>query len=103
MPALDPRLVRRARPVRALLAVDVAAGLATALLVLAGATLLARVIAGAAGGDSLGDVRGELVALAVVFALRGALAWAFEAAGRRGRGPAAPARPPPPPPPRRRP
>ena len=62
---------------------DVAVGLATALLVLVGATLLARVIAGAAAGDSLADVSGELVALAVVFALRGVSAWAFEVAGRR--------------------
>ncbi len=68
---------------RALLAVDVAAGLATAVLVLVGATLLARVIAGAAAGDPLADVSGELVALAAVFALRGALAWVFEVAGRR--------------------
>ena len=71
MRALDPRLVRRARAVRVLLGVDVGLGLATTLLVLAQATLLAWVVAHAFHGASLGDVAPELVALAVAFALRG--------------------------------
>jgi thiol reductant ABC exporter CydD subunit len=77
---VDRRLVQRARPVRALLALDVAIGLGTAVLVIAGATLLARVVTRGVDGRA---VTGLLVALALVFAARGALAWAFEVAGRR--------------------
>jgi len=81
--ALDPRLVKRARPVRVLLGVDVAAGIATALLVLLQATLLARIVTRAFGGASLGSVKPDLVLLALTFAARGALAWGFEVAGAR--------------------
>jgi ATP-binding cassette, subfamily C, bacterial CydD len=81
--ALDPRLVRRARPVRVLLGVDVAIGLATALLVLVQATLLARVVARAFHGASLRAVATEVVFLALAFAARGVLAWGFEVAGAR--------------------
>jgi thiol reductant ABC exporter CydD subunit len=81
--ALDQRLVRRARPVRRLLALDVALGLASALLVLLQATLLARIVAAAFGGASLHDVSRDLVVLALAFAGRGVLAWGFELAGRR--------------------
>jgi ATP-binding cassette, subfamily C, bacterial CydD len=81
--ALDPRLVRRARPVRVLLAVDVALGVATALLVLAQATLLARIVAHAFHGASLEAVGIELALLALAFAARGLLAWGFEIAGAR--------------------
>jgi thiol reductant ABC exporter CydD subunit len=81
--ALDPRLVRRARPVRVLLGVDVALGVATALLVLVQATLLARIVARAFEGASLGDVTTDLVLLALSFAGRGVLAWGFEVAGAR--------------------
>jgi ATP-binding cassette, subfamily C, bacterial CydD len=80
---LDPRLVRRARPVRALLGLDVALGIATALLVLVQATLLARVVARAFDGAPLGAVGKELALLALVFAVRGAVAWGFEVAGAR--------------------
>jgi thiol reductant ABC exporter CydD subunit len=81
--ALDQRLVRRTRSVRPLLAADTALGLATVVLVLAQATLLARIVARAFDGASLGALRPELVALACAFAARGALAWAMEVAGRR--------------------
>jgi thiol reductant ABC exporter CydD subunit len=81
--ALDRRLLRRAPPVRHLLAADVAAGLGTALLVLVQAVLLARIVARAFDGASLGAVWVDVVVLAVVFAGRGALAWSFEVAGRR--------------------
>jgi len=81
--ALDRRLLRRARPVRRLLALDVALGLAAALLVLLQATLLARVVAQAFAGASLRDVSRDLVLLALAFASRGLLAWGFELAGRR--------------------
>ncbi len=83
MRALDPRLVRRARPVRALLGIDVALGLATALLVLLQATLLVRIVARAFEGAPLGGVATQLVLLVVVFGVRGAVAWGFEVAGAR--------------------
>jgi len=81
--ALDPRLVRRAEPVRVLLGVDVALGVATALVVLVQATLLARIVARAFDGAPLGSVTTDLALLGLAFAARGALAWAFEAAGAR--------------------
>jgi thiol reductant ABC exporter CydD subunit len=81
--ALDPRLVRRARPVRVLLGVDTALGLATAVLVLVQATLLARVVARAFHGASLGAVSTDLALLAVAFAARGVLTWGFAVAGAR--------------------
>jgi ATP-binding cassette, subfamily C, bacterial CydD len=82
--ALDPRLLRRARSARVLLAADAAIGLGTALLVLVGATLLARIVARAFHGAPLEDVAVDVVLLGIVFAGRGALAWGFEVAGRRG-------------------
>jgi ATP-binding cassette, subfamily C, bacterial CydD len=83
MGALDRRLLQRARPVRRLLALDVALGLTAAVLVLLQATLLARVVAQAFAGASLGDVSRDLVLLGLAFAGRGVLAWGFELAGRR--------------------
>jgi thiol reductant ABC exporter CydD subunit len=81
--ALDPRLVRRARPVRVLLGVDVALGVVTALVVLMQATLLARIVAHGFHGASLSAVTTDLVLLAFSFALRGLFAWGFEVAGAR--------------------
>jgi ATP-binding cassette, subfamily C, bacterial CydD len=81
--ALDPRLLRRARPVRVLLGVDVAIGVATAACVLLQAILLADALARAFAGAPAAELARDLVLLAVVFALRGALAWSFEVAGRR--------------------
>jgi len=83
MVALDKRLLRRARPVRVLLGVDVAIGVATAALVLLQATLLARIVARAFHGGTLRDVRVDLILLVVAFVARGLLAWGFEVAGRR--------------------
>jgi len=83
MRALDRRLVDRVPPVRHLLAADVAAGTGTAALVLLQALLLARIVAHAFHGASLGAVRSDLILLTIVFAARGALAWSFEVAGRR--------------------
>jgi thiol reductant ABC exporter CydD subunit len=82
--ALDPRLLRRARSARLLLGADTAIGLATAVLVLLQATLLAHVVARAFHGASLADVSLDVALLVAVFAARGALAWASEVAGRRG-------------------
>jgi thiol reductant ABC exporter CydD subunit len=80
---LDPRLVRRARAVQALLVVDAALGVAMALLVLAQAVLLARVAARSVGGASLDEVAWPLVALACVVGARALATWGFEVAGRR--------------------
>src|SRR6185437_7934902 len=54
-----------------------------ALLVLAGATLLAHAVARAFAGASLSAIAPSLVLVAVVFAARGGIAWAFEVAGSR--------------------
>jgi thiol reductant ABC exporter CydD subunit len=81
--ALDPRLLRRARPVRVLLSVDVALGVVTAVLLIVQATLLAHVIVRAFDGAPLSSVKTSLVLLLVVFFARGLIAWAFEALGVR--------------------
>lgn len=83
MRALDPRLLRRARPARVLLAADTAIGIAAALLLLLQATLLADVVARAFDGASLDAVSVALLLMLLVFAGRAALAWGFEVAGRR--------------------
>ncbi len=83
MRLIDPRLLRRARAVRVLLAADVALGVLAALLVLAQAVLIARVAARAFGGAPLPEVTLPLVLLVAAAAGRGAAAWGFEAVGRR--------------------
>ena len=83
MRALDQRLLRRAKPVRLLLAADAALGVAASVLVLVQATLLAAIVADAFSGASLGDVLPKLELLALTFAGRAVLAWAFEIGGRR--------------------
>ena len=83
IPALDPRLLGRARAVRSLLVADALLGVVAALLVLAQAVLLARVAARAFGGASLADVAWPLGALVVVVLARAVTAWGFETAGRR--------------------
>jgi thiol reductant ABC exporter CydD subunit len=81
--ALDPRLVRRARPVRVLLALDVTLGLVAALLVLAQAALLAHVAARGFAGASLAELTLPLALLAAAALGRALAAWGFEVAGRR--------------------
>jgi ATP-binding cassette, subfamily C, bacterial CydD len=83
MRALDPRLLRRTKPVRPLLVVDAALGVATALAVLLGATMLARITARAFAGASVASLWLEFALLAFAFAARGVFAWAMEVAGRR--------------------
>jgi thiol reductant ABC exporter CydD subunit len=83
VPALDPRLLGRARAVRSLLVADALLGVVSALLVLAQAVLLARVAARAFGGASLADVAWPLGALVGVIVARSLTAWGFETAGRR--------------------
>jgi ATP-binding cassette subfamily C protein CydD len=75
--------VRRAGPVRTLLAVDVALGLAAALLVLAQAVLIATIAARSFDGAALDEVTLPLVLLVAVTAGRAGAAWGFEALGRR--------------------
>jgi ATP-binding cassette, subfamily C, bacterial CydD len=84
--ALDPSLLRRARPARVLLVVDTALGLVMALLVLAQAVFLARVAARSFDGASLHEVTTPLVLLVVVVGARALGAWGFEVAGRRAAG-----------------
>ncbi|MBX5440918.1 MAG: thiol reductant ABC exporter subunit CydD [Solirubrobacteraceae bacterium] len=79
------RLLRDTRAARRPLAVSGLVGAVGAVLVVAQAVLLARVIAHVfIDGQSLGDVRGDLVALAAVVAGRGVVAALFDAVGRFG-------------------
>ena len=86
MRLLDPRLFRRARAARSLLVADSVLGVATALLVLAQAVLLARVAARGFEGASLEDVGTPLGLLVAVVVARAAGAWGFEVVGRRAAG-----------------
>jgi ATP-binding cassette, subfamily C, bacterial CydD len=86
VPVLDPRLLRRARAARVLLAVDAGLGVLSALLVLAQAVLLARVTARAFYGASLAEVATPLGLLVAVISARALAAWGFEVAGRRAAG-----------------
>jgi ATP-binding cassette, subfamily C, bacterial CydD len=81
--ALDPRLLRRTQSARPLLALDCALGIATALAVLLGATMLARIAARGFDGKPVSELWPEFALLVLAFALRGAFAWAMEVAGRR--------------------
>jgi ATP-binding cassette, subfamily C, bacterial CydD len=81
--ALDPRLLQRTKPARPLLIVDSALGISTALAVLLGATMLARIAARAFAGASLASLWPEFALLAAAFAARGVFAWAMEVSGRR--------------------
>ena len=83
MGPLDPRLVRRAGAVRALLALDVALGVVAALLVLAQAVLIATVAARAFGGAALDELTVPLVLLVAASVGRAAAASGFEFVGRR--------------------
>ena len=83
MKALDPRLVRRARPVRRLLALDASLGVLAALLVLAQAALLAYVAARGFAGASLASLTLPLALLVAAALGRSLAAWGFEVAGRR--------------------
>jgi ATP-binding cassette, subfamily C, bacterial CydD len=79
---LDPRLTRRTRAVRGLLAADVAIGVGTAALVLGQAVLIAHVAARSFEGASLAAVSLPLALLVAVVAGRALAAWGFEVVGR---------------------
>lgn len=83
MRALDPRLLRRTRSARPLLAVDTVLGIGTALAVLVQASLLARIVARAFHGVPLHALGLDFALLVLAFAARGAFAWGMEIAGRR--------------------
>jgi ATP-binding cassette, subfamily C, bacterial CydD len=83
MRALDPRLLRRTRSARPLLTIDTALGVATALAVLAQASLLALIVSRAFDGAALRTLRLDFGFLVIAFVMRGAFAWGMEVAGRR--------------------
>jgi ATP-binding cassette, subfamily C, bacterial CydD len=69
--------------VRPLLALDATLGIATGVLVLVQATLLARIVARAFDGAPLRALWLDIALLAFAFACRGGLAWGMEMVGRR--------------------
>ena len=83
MRALDPRLLRRTRSARSLLATDTVLGICAGLAILVQAGLLARIVARAFDGAPLHSLHLEFGALVAAFVLRGACAWAMEVTGRR--------------------
>jgi ATP-binding cassette, subfamily C, bacterial CydD len=83
MKPLDPRLLRYATAARGYLAVAVLLGLAITVLILAQASLLAGLLAGAIRGTGADAVAGSLIALAVVLALRAAASYGGEVAALR--------------------
>ncbi|WP_278313554.1 thiol reductant ABC exporter subunit CydD [Lolliginicoccus levis] len=79
MKPFDPRLWRLSRPVRPYLVLTVITGAITTATILATAILLARILAGAAAYPALRAIDAwttELVALAVIAAIRAAASWA---------------------------
>ncbi len=85
--SVDRRLLRSVRAARLPFAIAIALGVLTAVLVVAQASLLGRIIAGAfPGGDDLADSAPLLWLLAGVIALRALCAGGFEASGRIGAG-----------------
>jgi thiol reductant ABC exporter CydD subunit len=83
VPILDPRLVRRARPVRRMLVVDAVLGVVAGLFVLAQAIFLARVAARSFDGAQLDELALPLALFVGATLGRAAAAWGFEVAGRR--------------------
>ena len=82
--ALDSRLLRYARTTRRFVVLAVAVGGATALLVVAQASLIATIVAGAfVEHRSVTSLRTPIAALLAVIAGRAALAWAAERAAHR--------------------
>ena len=79
---IDPRLLRRTRGSRLALAVDVALGMAAALLVLAQAVLIAHVAARSFDGAAPGALVVPLAALCAVVTARAAASWGFDVVGR---------------------
>src|SRR5262245_58115712 len=84
MRALDPRLLRHARAARTFLVASVGLGVATALLVVVQANLLAYAVSAVFhDGAARRDLSGVLAGLAVVVVARAAVVWAQEATAHR--------------------
>ena len=84
MRAVDPRLLRYGRATRLFLMLSVAVGVATAVLVIAQAWLLATVVTGGfALGKTVSQLRTPMEALLAVVVARGLLVWASEVAANR--------------------
>jgi ATP-binding cassette, subfamily C, bacterial CydD len=81
--ALDPRLLRRTRSTRPLLAFDAAFGIGAALAILVQATMLARIVTRAFDGAPLSAMRLDFAVLVFAFLARGACVWGMEVCGRR--------------------
>lgn len=82
---VDRRLLRESRVARSHVALAGALGVASAILIVAQAALLAHVIAACAmHGATLAQLRGSLVALAIVLCARALVGGAFELSGRWG-------------------
>ena len=82
--ALDPRLLEHARATRAFIAATVALGVASALLIVAQAWLIADIVATAFhGGRTLSQLSGPAAALLAVVLGRAFVAWAAELAAAR--------------------
>ena len=80
----DPRLLRAAPATRVFIALSVALGTITALLLIAQAWLLADVVSGAfVGGEGIAQLSGALTALLGVVLARAAVAWAAQLAASR--------------------
>ncbi len=83
MKPLDPRLLRYARAARAYLVATVVLGGLTAVLVIAQAWLIARMIDGAfLGGEGLRTLRTPLLVLLLVVVGRASVAWVTESAAQ---------------------
>jgi ATP-binding cassette, subfamily C, bacterial CydD len=80
---LDPRLLRHSAAARGYLAVTVGLGLTATCLILVQASLLARVLAGAATGTGVPALAGSLGALLAVLLVRAAASYGGETAALR--------------------
>jgi thiol reductant ABC exporter CydD subunit len=84
MPAVDPRLLRRTRAIRALWLRSTALGVATAALVVAQAWLLAGLLSASfQDGAGLRELRGPLLTLLGVVLARALLTWSVEVIAHR--------------------
>lgn len=83
MRPLDPRLLRRSRPVRRFLVATVLLGLAAAVAVVGQAWLLSATVVALVDGVTPTSLAATAVALAGVVAARGVLAWAQATTGTR--------------------
>ena len=83
MKPLDPRLLRYCAAARGYLAVTVGLGLAVTALILVQASLLARILAGAATGTGIAVLAGSLGALLAVLLARAAASYGGETAALR--------------------